>query len=172
MPTYNAKLTGGTLRASNQADTINGSAVNDTLWGLGGNDTINGGDGNDVIEGDGAYTVADAVQQTGTATISNIGASGSATLPTLTALGQIDLTLSVWSIRNITASPMTVTFSTTSNGLGSYGPITIVIPAHSDVLVTSPSLGSHRIRLNGSTVDSESASLTAFTDTTPYGSGS
>jgi hypothetical protein len=90
-------------------------------------------------------------------------------LPTLTALGQIDFTLSVWSIRNITDGPMIVTFSTTSGGFGSYGPVTIVVPAHSDVFVTSPSLSTHRIKFSGSTVDTEPASLTAFTNTTPYG---
>ena len=169
MPNYIAKATGGTLRASNQADTITGSAVNDILWGLGGNDTINGGNGDDVIEGDGAYTVADAVRETGTATLSNIGASGSATLPTLTSLGQIDGTLSVWSIRNITNSSMTVTLSSVSNGSNSYGPVTIVVPAHSDVIVTSTNLHSHRIRYNGSTVDTESASNAAFSNTTAYG---
>ncbi len=157
------------MRASNQADTINGSAVSDTLWGLGGNDTIYGGDGNDVIEGDGTYTVADAVRETGTATLSNTGAIGLGILPTLASLGQIDGTLSVWSIRNISNTPITVTLASTARGVGSFGPVTIIVPAHSDVLVTSTNLSTHKLSYIGLVVDTEPASSTAFNNTTAYG---
>jgi hypothetical protein len=86
MPNYQAPSTGGTLRASNGNDTITGSAVNDTLWGLGGADVINSADGDDIVNGDGAYTVADAIRETGTANIAYAGTALSTT-PVLTSMG-------------------------------------------------------------------------------------
>jgi Ca2+-binding RTX toxin-like protein len=169
VPNYTANPAGGTLRASNSADTIAGSSVNDILWGLGGNDVISGGDGDDIIEGDGTYTVADAVRETGMAIVSNASLTTSSNLPSLTSMGQLDSSHSVWRIRNTSNSAMTVVFQSASNGSGSYGPVTIIVPAHSDDFVTSTNTSTHKLFFNGSLVDTKGAATSAFTQTDAYG---
>lgn len=168
MPTYNATSSGGTLRASNQNDTVNGGSANDTLFGLGGNDLIFGGAGDDVINGDGTYTVADAVREQGNASVSNVGVSGSTTQPSLTAMG-VQSGVSVWRIRNLSDQPMTVVFQSASNGNNSFGPLTIVVPAHTDYFATSTNLSTHKLFFSGQQVDVKGINTGAFAFEAAYG---
>ncbi len=168
MTNFTAKPTGGILRAYNTADTITGSAVDDVLWGLGGNDVINGGDGNDVIEGDGIYTIADAIRETGRATLANTTISP-ALRPSLKSEGSLENGYSVWRITNTTALAMVVTLQPSSSGQGSATPVTLTVPAHSDVLISSPRNSTHKLYYLGQQVDTENASSAAFVNTTAYG---
>ncbi len=168
MPNYTAKTSGGTLRASNSADTIVGSAVNDMLWGLGGSDIITGGDGDDTIEGDGAYTVADAVRETGIATISNATNTLISLVPSLTAMGVLDSGASVWRISNTSNAAMTVVLQALKNGKNGTD-ITISVPAHSDSFVADATGGPHRITFNGAMIETKAATATAFVETDAYG---
>ena len=165
MPNYTANTNGGTLRASNSNDTIVGSAVNDTLWGLGGDDIITGGNGDDIIEGDGAYTVADAVRETGTATISNSTVTIISLTPSLAAMGQLDSGASVWRIRNTSNAAMTVSFAPLLGGTA----VTVTVPAHSDYFLTDTNTSTHKITFNGLIVDTKSSSNSSFTQTDAYG---
>ena len=167
MPTYNASSSGGTVRASNQNDTINGGSANDVLWGLGGDDLIYGGAGDDVLEGDGTYTVADAIRVAGSAQISNLGVAGSTAVPTLTAMGVSD-GLSVWRIRNLSDSPITVVLQSATNSNGSYS-ITIVVPAHTDYFATSINLSTHKIFVGGKQVDVKGVNTGLFANDMAYG---
>ncbi len=169
VPTYTAKSTGGTLRGSNSSDTIIGGGASDILWGLGGNDVITGGDGNDTIEGDGVYTVADAVRETGIAIISNASITTVSTVPALTSMGLLESGFSVWRIRNTSNSAMTVVFQSATNGPASYGPITVVVPAHSDDFITSPNTSTHKLFFNGSLIDTKAAGNQVFAYSDAYG---
>ncbi len=168
MSTYNATSSGGVFRASNQNDTINGGSANDTLFGLGGNDMIFGGAGDDVINGDGAYTVADAMRENGTVSLSNVGVSGTTTQPILTSMGMSG-TSSVWRIRNLSDQAMTVVLQSASNGNNSFGPVTLVIPAHADYLTTSTNPSTHKLYFNGVQVDVKAANGSAFAYDAVYG---
>ena len=164
MSNLNAPVAGGTVRGTNAADLITGSANADVLWGNGGNDVINGGDGNDVIEGDGVYTVADAVNATGSAMFSNLSiVNTTSLLPELSSLGVAASGQSVWRLRNTSNVAETVVFQSTSNGNGSFGPVTYVIPAHSDLLVTSTNPNTHKLYFNGAQIDVKSSGNQAFT---------
>jgi Ca2+-binding RTX toxin-like protein len=166
--TYTATNSGGLLRGSNQNDTINGAGANDTLFGLGGNDVIFGGAGDDVINGDGAYTVADAVREQGTASLSNLGVSGVVTQPSLTAMG-VQNGVSVWRVRNLSDQPMTVVLQSAANGNNSFGPVTITVPAHTDYFTTSTNLSTHKLFYGGQQVDVKGINTGAFAYDTPYG---
>ena len=164
MSNLNAPVAGGTVRGTNAADLITGSANADVLWGNGGNDVINGGDGNDVIEGDGVYTVSDAVNATGSAMFSNLSiVNTTSLLPELSSLGVAANGQSVWRLRNSSNVAETVVFQSTSNGNGSFGPVTYVIPAHSDLLVTSTNPNTHKLYFNGAQIDVKSSGNQAFT---------
>ncbi len=164
MSNLNAPVAGGTVRGTNAADLITGSANADVLWGNGGNDVINGGDGNDVIEGDGVYTVADAVNATGTAVFSNLSLiSTTSLLPALASMGVAANGQTVWRLRNTSNVAETVVFESTSKGNGSFGPVTYVIPAHSDLLVTSPNPNTHKLYFNGAQMEVKSSGNQAFT---------
>lgn len=170
MSNLNAPVNGGTVRGTNVADVINGSANADALWGLGGADVINGGAGNDTIEGDGIYTVADAVNSTGTALLSNASSVLTiSVLPSLTSMGVLANGQTVWQLRNTSNVAEVVVFQSASKGNGSYGPVTYTIPPHSDLLVTSPSTGTHKLYFNNLPVDTKSSSSLAFANSTAYG---
>jgi Ca2+-binding RTX toxin-like protein len=165
VPNYTAKTTGGTLRASNSNDTITGSSVTDILWGLGGDDVITGGDGDDTIEGDGTYTVADAVRETGIATISNSTITLISLTPSLTAMGVLDSGASVWRIRNTSNGDMTAVLQAANGGT----PIKVVVPAHSDSFVTDVVGGIHTLSMNGLAIEFKIPVMTAFVETDAYG---
>jgi Ca2+-binding RTX toxin-like protein len=169
----NAPAAGGIVRGTNVADVITGSAFADTLLGLGGDDVISGGAGDDVIDGDGVYSVADAVKLTGTAVFSNVGLAATPK-PVLTSMGTLDPTHSVWRLRNTSDLPEVVRFESASNGNGSYGPIYYTIPPHSDMLVTSLNMSTHKLFFaeNGTDykqVDVKAAGNQTFAYDTAYG---
>lgn len=170
MSNLNAPSAGGTVRGTNAADVISGSANADVLWGLGGADVINGGAGNDVIEGDGAYTVADAVNNTGTATLTNLASVPLISLvPSLTSMGVLANGQTVWRLRNASDVTEVVVLQSTTTGSGSYGPITYTIPPHSDMLVTSTNAGAHKISFNGLQVDLKASATTIYSNSAAYG---
>ena len=169
MSNLNAPSAGGTVRGTNAADVISGSANADVLWGLGGADVINGGAGNDMIEGDGAYTVADAVNNTGTATLSNLASVPLISLvPSLTSMGVLANGQTVWRLRNASDVTEVVVLQSTTTGSGSYGPITYTIPPHSDMLVTSTNAGAHKISFNGLQVDLKASATTIYSNSAAY----
>jgi Ca2+-binding RTX toxin-like protein len=165
VPTYTATTSNGVLRASNTSDIINGNTSNDELWGLGGNDTVYGSDGNDLIEGDGAFTVADQVRVAGFATVSNLGVTGTTTQPLFTAMGQTSLSASIWRVRNLSDAAMTVSVKSAN---GSFS-VDYVVPAHTDYIVSSSVLSTHKLYYNTSLVDTKGVSLSSYVDTTSYG---
>ncbi len=171
MSNLNAPSAGGTVRGTNAADVISGSANADVLWGLGGADIINGGAGNDVIEGDGAFTVADQVNATGLATVSNLASAPLISLvPSLTSMGVLANGQTVWRFRNTSDVAEVVVFQSASNGNGAYGPVTYTIPPHSDLLVTSTNPSTHKLYFNGLQVDVKPAGNQAFANSQAYGS--
>ncbi len=157
------------LRATNVEDAIHGLTGNDTLWGLGGSDTIDGGEGDDVIEGDGAYTVADAVREFGTASIAFSGRVSSTSGLQLTSMGRtVDLDgdkMSVWRIRNATEKELTVVLQPASGGTA----LKLVVAPKSDTLVNSADFGTQVLVYNGSKVDVKAAGTQAFSYSQAYG---
>ena len=145
MSVLNAPANGGTVRGTSANDLITGSGAADVLWGLGGDDIINGGDGNDVIEGDGSYNLVDAVRFSGNALVSNLGLASSSSKPFLTSMGALDATHSVWRISNTSDIAEIVRFESASNGKDEDGPYFYTIPAHSDFLVTSTNMSTHKL---------------------------
>jgi Ca2+-binding RTX toxin-like protein len=168
MANYQAPANGGTVRGSNASDVVTGSAFNDVLWGLGGNDVINGGDGDDVIEGDGAYTIADALAASGSAISAFSGTVSDKSGLQLTSMG-VAGTQSIWRIRNATDLPMIVVLQSASSGNGSQGPITITIPAHSEALVPSSNLSTHKLSLNGKMIETKAAGSQTFNTSATFG---
>jgi len=159
------------VRGSNTSDTIIGSSAVDKLFGLGGADLINAGDGDDVIDGDGVATVNDALRFQGSATVAYTGTVSSLTGLQLTAMGRFE-GKSVWQIRNASDSEMTVVLQSASQGNGNNGGVsmTIVVQAHSDYLVTSANLGTHKLYLQSfllsTLIDTKSASSQTYNNTT------
>jgi Ca2+-binding RTX toxin-like protein len=150
----NAPASGGTTRGTNAADVINGSSKADLLWGLGGNDIINGGDGNDVIEGDGAATLSESISTLGSYMVPFPTNSSSQPKPNLKFLGNTADNKTVWQIRNNSDQPITVTLEAIhdykfATGHVPFGPITYVIPPHTDLIVASPSSKTHDISVGG-----------------------
>jgi Ca2+-binding RTX toxin-like protein len=150
----NAPAAGGTVRGTNAADVITGSANADVLWGLGGADVINGGDGNDVIEGDGAATLSEAISSLGTYFVPFPTNSSSQPKPSLKFLGNTADNSTVWQIRNNSDTAITVTVEAIrdyklATGRVPFGPVTYVIPAHTDLILASPSSKTHDISVGG-----------------------
>ncbi len=169
MATFKGTDLGELLRATSGDDAIMGLAGNDTLWGLGGHDAIDGGDGDDVIEGDGVYTVADAVKETGKATIAYTGTVSSTTGLQLTSMGHTteadgDL-VTVWRIRNANSGERTVVLQPNSGAPAQ----TLVLPPKSDTFVTSLDFGTHLLVLNGARIDVKAAGTHAFSYSQAYG---
>jgi Ca2+-binding RTX toxin-like protein len=159
----NAPIAGGTVRGTSVSDIITGSAAADVLMGLGGNDVIYGGDGNDIIEGDGTYTVTDSVIATGSAVFSNLSLiATTSTLPSLTSMGVLPSGQTVWRLRNTSDVAETVVFQSASNGNNSLAPTTYLIPAHSDMMVTSNNPSTHKLFFNDKQVDVKAAGNQAF----------
>ncbi len=176
MSNLNAPAAGGTVRGTNDKDVITGSAFSDMLSGLGGNDIINGGAGDDVIDGDGNFTIADVVRQTGSAVFSNIGVTAS-TRPLLTSMGVSDPTHTVWRLRNTSDVAQVVRFESASNGSGSYGPQFYTLPPHTDMLISSTNMSTHKLYFaeNGTEfkqVDVKASGNQIFAYDTPYGTQS
>jgi Ca2+-binding RTX toxin-like protein len=167
VPTFNATSSGGLLRGSNQDDTINGASANDVLFGLGGNDAIFGGAGDDIINGDGAFTVADQVRLAGSAGISNAGVTGSTAQPLLTAMGMAN-GQSIWRIRNLSDSAMTVVLQSASNGKDAFT-VTLVVPAHTDYFATSTNLSTHKLYFGDKQVDVKGINTGAFAYEAAFG---
>jgi Ca2+-binding RTX toxin-like protein len=163
LSTYVANANGGTLRASNSADTVIGGAANDILWGLGGDDVISGGDGNDIIEGDGVLTFGDAMQNGGIANQPFTGPLSGTNGLVLTSMGLAD-NQSVWRIRNTSDTTITVVLQSASQGNGNNGgqSFTVTIPAHTDSFLESPNTGTHKLFLSGKQIDVKAAGSQAF----------
>jgi Ca2+-binding RTX toxin-like protein len=171
MATYNAPPDGGTVRGSFGADSIYGSANADTLIGLGGADLIQGNGGNDVIEGDGTPTVRDQFAARGYAMAAYTGAVSNSSGLQLTAMGQAE-GKSVWRIRNSSDEvQVVVVLQSASQGGGNLGGvyITLTIPPNTEILVTSPNLGTHKLIANGRQIDVKAASTVAFNLDQLYG---
>jgi Ca2+-binding RTX toxin-like protein len=172
MSILNAPIAGGTVKGTAAADTITGSAAADILWGMGGNDVINAGDGDDVIEGDGTITVAQQVASTGFAIYSNLLLTTSTSkLPQLTSMGVLPSGQTVWRLRNTSDVAETVVFQSASNGNGAYGPVTYVIPPHSDLTVTSTNPSVHKLFFEGKQVDVKAPGNQAYSDSTIVNTG-
>jgi Ca2+-binding RTX toxin-like protein len=155
MSVLNAPIAGGTVYGTSGADTITGSAKDDLLYGLGGDDVINGGDGNDVIYGDGSVTFANQVNAAGYVIVPRTTNSGSSN-PFLTSLGTAG-GLSYWDIANNSDLPITVVMQSASQGNGNNGgqSITVVIPPHSDAIVSSINLGTEKLYMDGKLFDTQ-----------------
>jgi Ca2+-binding RTX toxin-like protein len=171
MSIITAPAAGGTVYGTANADIITGSAKADLLYGLGGDDTINGGEGDDIIYGDGSQTFRKALAATGYAIIADTTISN-AKQPTLTSLG-VNCDMSVWKICNTTNADMVVSFRSASQGKGNDGGviIQIVIPAHSDAIVESPNIGTHKIFIDDKQIDVQNVNKANFDLDLPFASG-
>ncbi len=122
-----------------------------------------------MIEGDGAYTVADAVREFGTASIAFSGRVSSASGLQLTSMGRtVDLDgdkMSVWRIRNATEKELTVVLQPASGGTA----LTLVVAPKSDTFVNSADFGTQVLVYNGSRVDVKAAGTQAFSYSQAYG---
>jgi Ca2+-binding RTX toxin-like protein len=172
-----APIAGGILHGTSANDTITGNAKDDVLWGHGGDDTINGGDGNDVIEGDGAapaQSLATAISSLGSYVIAHTGKTESGEKEEeddedekdndkegdkgsghcgLHFVGSTADLHTVWQISNSSNKAITVTLKGTSDAKFAWGnvpfTVTYTIPAHSDLIVASPSSRKHDVSVNG-----------------------
>jgi Ca2+-binding RTX toxin-like protein len=156
MASFNAPISGGTVKGTASADIITGSAAADVLWGLGGDDQINGGDGDDIIEGDGASSgkLADVISTIGSYIVPLNSQPNSNSRPELKFLGNTADAKTVWGIFNTTNQPITITLTTISDykfatGRVPFGPITFLVPANSEYIIASPSSKTHDISVNG-----------------------
>ena len=164
MSNINAPANGGTVYETAATDQIIGSAKNDVLYGLGGDDTINGGEGDDVIYGDGTKTYASSFSTDGFVIIPDTTVSTSKK-PFLTSLGTSG-NQSIWEIHNTTDKAIEVVLKSASQGAGNNGQVvvTVTVPAHSDAIVPSDNIGTHKIYVDASQIDVQNVNKSAVFD--------
>ncbi|MFN0193774.1 MAG: calcium-binding protein [Aestuariivirga sp.] len=147
-------------------DILHGKAEANVMKGLGGYDAITGGDFDDVIEGDGVRTVEDAVKAGERPVVAFTGAISVSSGLQLTSMGQVTLDSgllnSVWRIRNASSTDKTVVLASASNGSGSFS-LTVVVPAKSELYVTSSNLSTHKLFSGNAQIDVKAASSAVFT---------
>ncbi len=153
-------------------DTLVGGNDGVEIIGLGGHDQITGGKGDDVIQGDGTISVMELIGL-GPVHIDFDGKDSGkkGTGLSLTSLGKMTEddgdVVSVWRVRNASDKEMTVVLAPTGKGES----ITIVVPAHTDTLITSEVLGTHKLLLDGKLLDTKAGSNSTFNWSTPISMG-
>jgi Ca2+-binding RTX toxin-like protein len=147
-------------------DILHGKAEANVMKGLGGYDLITGSDFDDVIEGDGVRTVEDAVKAGERPVIAFTGAVTAAASLQLTSMGLVTFdngaVNSVWRIRNGSSTDKVVVLASASNGINAYK-VQVVVPANSDIYVTSVNLSTHKLFLGSAQLDVKAASNVVFT---------
>jgi Ca2+-binding RTX toxin-like protein len=147
-------------------DVLHGKAEANVMKGLGGYDSISGGDFDDVIEGDGVRTVEDAVKAGERPFLAFTGAVSHKSGLQLTSMGPVTLDSgaikSVWRIRNASNTDQAVVLTSASNGKDAFE-TKFVVPAKSEMFVTSSSLSTHKLMLGGAQVDVKGAGNVPFT---------